>query len=924
MQTKNFIGQDGFVWWIGVIENRIDPLNLGRCQVRIFGWHTEDDTLVPSQDLPWAIPMLPVNSSQVTTFKDGDMVVGFFTDGTSAQQPVIMGVFPGIPTQLSSAQKGFADRRQGAKLNNSPRKVKSRTYKKDGTGIVIVNDTPTRYPDSLNEPTTSRLARNENLTKTYLKDRVANLDSGVKIAGDKGTWNEPAPAYNAKFPYNKAVETESGHSFEVDDTPGFERINTTHRSGTFSEIYPSGTKVEKITKSNYQIIMSDDNVHIMGKCNITIDSEARILVKGNAYLDVEQNLQARVSKNFNLSVGESFNVLAKRINIQTLQDMQTSVGTSSILSAGTTLSVSSKSSMNISSGTNYNLLAGTSIRGNAPMIDLNPGSVLSTAVSAVSGLSSVGALSSVTSGINSSLSSSLSSVTSSFNSSVQNVLGQTSTGIQSALGISAGGTLSDVTSLTSVTPSLGGLSLQPATSALASTVSSNIPQIGGLVLGGASTGIPTLSVSDLGKTIGSVVGVSLGGVSLDSSSILKTITAGSTSLNNLTGNVIDSKLLQNVTKTVTDGLGGSLVPSNVISQLPALVTNTPQLGGLVLAGATTSSNGLSLGSILSVDKVTSLAKDAAKTILGTTSSDTISSLTKIISDSIGTKTEATQPSVTDILTGGGIGSSISRTITQDTDIASSLLKKTIGSFISSDDIVIPSITPELSKYVSTGESGFKLNDTVSGLLNDFFKKVEINKIVDSNLIKYIPSTVGDILKSTQNNPSVLIGSLVKSNALGTVSSMMSETSNSFNTLVQEVDKLPDSTQVSDFVSDIFDNSTLATTFGLKSLTSSEQFNTAFVSQESTSDSSGIASVVGLIDNGITLTNEAIRQNFEDMTNSIKVISSVSSPNIKDEIKTIINYHKTQNDNLIASLEESIRINTNQIYNSVVFVVDTSV
>ena len=38
---NNFIGKDGFNWWVGVVENRMDPLKLGRCQVRIFGYHTE-------------------------------------------------------------------------------------------------------------------------------------------------------------------------------------------------------------------------------------------------------------------------------------------------------------------------------------------------------------------------------------------------------------------------------------------------------------------------------------------------------------------------------------------------------------------------------------------------------------------------------------------------------------------------------------------------------------------------------------------------------------------------------------------------------------------------------------------------------------------------------------------------------------------
>ena len=41
----NFMGKDGFVWWQGVVEDRQDPLYLGRCRVRILGWDTEDNQL---------------------------------------------------------------------------------------------------------------------------------------------------------------------------------------------------------------------------------------------------------------------------------------------------------------------------------------------------------------------------------------------------------------------------------------------------------------------------------------------------------------------------------------------------------------------------------------------------------------------------------------------------------------------------------------------------------------------------------------------------------------------------------------------------------------------------------------------------------------------------------------------------------------
>ena len=94
---ENFIGKDGFVWWMGVVEARNDPLGLGRCKVRIFGWHTNNISELPTDDLPWALPMYPINNSKsFSAPRLGEWVVGFFMDVSSAQAPVMMGVIPGI------------------------------------------------------------------------------------------------------------------------------------------------------------------------------------------------------------------------------------------------------------------------------------------------------------------------------------------------------------------------------------------------------------------------------------------------------------------------------------------------------------------------------------------------------------------------------------------------------------------------------------------------------------------------------------------------------------------------------------------------------------------------------------------------------------------------------------------------------------
>jgi hypothetical protein len=95
----NFAGLNGFVWWMGQIENRGDAAGLSRYQVRIFGWYGEE---IPTSDLPWAIPLFSINTCK--TFESapiGEWVIGFFLDGEAGQSPVILGVMPGI-TQLQS------------------------------------------------------------------------------------------------------------------------------------------------------------------------------------------------------------------------------------------------------------------------------------------------------------------------------------------------------------------------------------------------------------------------------------------------------------------------------------------------------------------------------------------------------------------------------------------------------------------------------------------------------------------------------------------------------------------------------------------------------------------------------------------------------------------------------------------------------
>jgi len=70
IDKKDFAGKNGFIWWVGFVEDRKDPLKLGRCRVRCVGWHSDNKQQLPTKDLPWAMPSFPVNESNTYTPKE--------------------------------------------------------------------------------------------------------------------------------------------------------------------------------------------------------------------------------------------------------------------------------------------------------------------------------------------------------------------------------------------------------------------------------------------------------------------------------------------------------------------------------------------------------------------------------------------------------------------------------------------------------------------------------------------------------------------------------------------------------------------------------------------------------------------------------------------------------------------------------------
>jgi GH24 family phage-related lysozyme (muramidase) len=219
-----------------------------------------------------------------------------------------------------------------------------------------------KYPLYFNEPDTNRLARHEEINKTIVYKKEAAIDQGVEIPN--GTWDQSPIPYNAQYPFNHVMQTESGHVLEFDDTPNSERIHMYHKSGTFTEIDANGTQVNRIVGDGYEILERNGYVHINGSLNVTVDGAQNLYVKnalnmnvdGAARINIFNNANIAISGNANLSVGETFAVKAGAVKIE-----------------GDTVDIKSNGDLNIQASGEGSVSAGGAINVDGSRVNLGMG-----------------------------------------------------------------------------------------------------------------------------------------------------------------------------------------------------------------------------------------------------------------------------------------------------------------------------------------------------------------------------------------------------------------------------------------------------------------------------------------------------------------------------------------------------------------------
>lgn len=445
-QVHNF-GFGEFVWWIGVVENREDELGLGRVQVRIFGYHPESTSDLPSSDLPWAQVMMGANNaskdgvgSAPVGLQVGSHVIGFFADGKNAQMPIVMGSLIGMSNgkpdtnnltrgedlQETVIQKkkenlltsnAFSFARdamslvnsattitnqittQGINLRNITSKLTADLNIPEGLGSIPGLSDIRNISDNLRDQVfqiESQIAQVRALGDSIeafdakqilereigsykaklnaLKDvlgpaQIRDLEAAIdgidniknaanslqkvdaalasvsQIAGAVGNlkslassiagggavkgvlealkvgalsnlWAEiPTPAAPL-YPFNDLKVTEGGHIEEHDNTPGVERYHRYHPSGSFIEVHPDGSQVQKIVKDNYNIIMGDDKVHIDGNVQVNIVGTSNVVINGDCVQHVNGDMTQMISGDYTVAVGGDYSLVVGQAHKQ--------------------------------------------------------------------------------------------------------------------------------------------------------------------------------------------------------------------------------------------------------------------------------------------------------------------------------------------------------------------------------------------------------------------------------------------------------------------------------------------------------------------------------------------------------------------------------------------------------------------------------
>ena len=308
-------------FYYGIVEDVLDPKELSRVKVRIFGLHTHDQVLIPTSSLPWASVVQPTtsaaNSGIGTTPRllEGSLVMITFADGENMQLPLVLGSIPSEIKETVLNINGKALRRDPGKQGfQDPKGYYPRPeYRNDIDTNKLARGYTFTETQMYNTRTMQKVVDHTVQPQVDLSYPCANPPRVPTVAQDKEdayyrevSWVEPPIAAGSfpEYPNNQVRESATGIVEEWDDTPSGTRIHKFHPSGTFEEIVDDGTRTIKIIGKDYEMYLDGKNVFIDGNLNLTVTGDKRELIQGNYHLEVEGEMTLEVKESYQTKINK--------------------------------------------------------------------------------------------------------------------------------------------------------------------------------------------------------------------------------------------------------------------------------------------------------------------------------------------------------------------------------------------------------------------------------------------------------------------------------------------------------------------------------------------------------------------------------------------------------------------------------------------
>ena len=379
-----------FPLYRAVVEDNVDPDKLGRVRVRIFGLHSEENEnsgnpfeFVKTDQLPWAEVMNSVGLvggvGLSTVLRQGTWV-WVILENNDPNKPIVIGSIIGkvsVPGEgVYDSGKGFSDpdgeypfvsRGSESDLNRLARSEKhSEQYYDKTTNVPYANPDQNVTSKDLDSTIHDKI----NQTVNNVSSTDSPTASGPTLSRNwttNPTHTEPnSLSDKTVYPDSSVIETHSGHVVEIDDTDGNERIRVYHRTGSYFEIRPDGSFIQKSVgnEGNHYIHMADVHEHIEAAVkryikngvDEIIDSTVKREINGDKLQHITSDYAMKVDGNFILEVGGN-------IEFKVAGHREENIGSYHKEVIGSTININSGGSHTVSNGGNHSVTA--------PRIDLN-------------------------------------------------------------------------------------------------------------------------------------------------------------------------------------------------------------------------------------------------------------------------------------------------------------------------------------------------------------------------------------------------------------------------------------------------------------------------------------------------------------------------------------------------------------------------